>query len=348
MAVKQVLGIGNPLLDISVHVDKAFLDRWGKQIARATLATELDLPMFAEIQTHRDVQYIAGGAAQNTIRGAQWASPTPGITHFIGSVGDDDNGKRIKAVANADGVQTHYYISKKHRTGSCAVLVCHQERSLCADLAAANDYQHHHFESPEIQRLLQQIDIVYTTGYFLTVSPQTLVQLGQHCSQHNKIFIFAVAATFPVEFYWDNMQKIISYADIIVANESEANAFLTKAGLDKSNLKASTKLIAQFANTLMHRQKRIVIVTQGPDPTYTYNSETDLLEEWPVLPIRPEQIVDLNGAGDAFMGGFVAALAHNRPFAECMRTAMAVAHQILQVPGTQYPKKDIGARPLWS
>jgi len=239
--VKQVLAIGNPLLDISVTVDNPFLAKWGKEVGKATLASDKDLPMFKEIQTYPDVQYIAGGAAQNTIRGAQWVSPTKGITHYIGCVGDDENGKRIKQAANSDGVQTHYYVSKTHRTGSCAVLVHDKERSLCADLAAANDYQHSHFVSAEIQDLLKKIEVVYTTGFFLTVSPQTQIELGQHCSEHNKTFVFSVAATFPVEFYWDNMQKVIQYADVIVANESEAQAFLSKAGFDKKRLKSRSQ-----------------------------------------------------------------------------------------------------------
>jgi len=82
-----------------------------------------------------------------------------------------------------------------------------------------------------------------------------------------------------------------------------------------------------------------VIITQGPDPVYTYETDTETLKEWKVPPIKPEEIVDLNGAGDAFMGGLVAALAHNKTLDKCIEAAMACAHQILQVPGTQYPKK---------
>jgi len=170
----------------------------------------------------------------------------------------------------------------------------------------------------------------------LTVSPQSLIELGQHCLANKKTFVFSIAAVFPIEFYWDNMQKVLAFANIIVANESEATAFLNKAGLDKSNLKAGAKLIANFANP--NGIKRKVIITQGPDPAYTYEAESDETHEWPVLPIKKDEIVDLNGAGDAYMGGFIAALAHNKPLAKCMEAANACAHQILQVPGTQYPK----------
>jgi len=153
-------------LDISINVDKAYLDKYDKKVGVAYLAIESDLPMFTEIVKNPDVKYIAGGATQNAIRGAQWLSPTPGITHFIGSVGEDENAQKLKHAATKDGVQTHYYISKGVRTGSCAVLIQDKERCLVADLAAANDYKHTHFESEEIQQLLPKINIVYSAGFF--------------------------------------------------------------------------------------------------------------------------------------------------------------------------------------
>jgi len=134
------------------------------------------------------------------------------------------------------------------------------------------------------------------------------------------------------------MQKVVRYADVIVANESEAQAFLAKAGHDKSDLKAGAKILAHLPKENTKR-KRLAIVTQGPDPVYTYDAETETLKEWKVLPIKKEEIVDLNGAGDAFMGGFISALAHNKPLETCIEAAMACAHQILLVPGTQYPEK---------
>jgi len=332
---KQILSIGNPLLDISVSVDKEYLDKYKKVPGTASLASEEDRPMFEEIVGFPDVKYIAGGAAQNTIRGAQWISPTKGITHYIGSIGDDDNGKRLNAAATTDGVQTHYYVSKKTRTGSCAVLLYKKERCLVADLGAANDYQHSHAESEEIKSLLTKIDILYCTGYFLTVSPQTLIQFGEYLSETNKYMVFCVAAPFLIEFFWDTMISVIPFADILVANESEAKLFVAKAGLPK-DLKEAVKAIAEMPKANSKR-KRTVIITRGSDSILTFNGETGQLQEWPVIPIAKDDIVDVNGAGDAFMGGYIAGLAHNKPFDECIRAGTFSAYQILMASGTQYP-----------
>jgi len=333
---KVLLGIENPLLDISVNVTDEFLQKHGQRVGTQSLAKEEDRPLFEEISKFSDVQYIAGGACQNSIRGAQWMSPTPGITHFIGSIGKDENGKKLTEAATKDGVHVHYYLSEKCRTGTCAVLINQKERGLVADLAAANDYQHSHFESAEIQGLLPKVDMVYTTGYFLTVSPKTMIELGEHCAKHNKLFVFCIAAPFVVQFYWEDFQKVYAYADVVICNGEEAVAFLHKAGIEHSDLKDGAKKAAALPKANAQR-KRTIIFTQGSQPAVTYHD--DKIEEWPVLPAKAEEIVDTNGAGDAFSGGLLAGLAQEKPFSECIRAAMFAAHKILHVSGTQYPPK---------
>jgi len=300
------------------------------------LATETDLPMFQEIVKFPDVKYIAGGATQNAIRGAQWISPIPRTTHFIGSIGDDENGQKIQQAATNDGVQTHYYISKGARTGSCAVLVGDKERCLVADLGAANDYKHSHFESDEIQKLLPKIEIVYSAGFFLTVSPGTVVELGKHCAEHNKILVFAVAAPFLVEFFWDKIEAVLPYADYIIANKDESHAFLDKAGIDKTNIVEAMKKVSELPK-INTKRSRTVIFTQGPDPVLTYHNA--VFKQFDIVKIAQEDIVDTNGAGDAWAGGFLSGLCQEKPFEECVRAGMFSAHQILQVSGTQYPSK---------
>ncbi len=44
-----ILGIGNPLLDISAHVDQEFLDKYGISLNNAILAEEKHLPMYPEL-----------------------------------------------------------------------------------------------------------------------------------------------------------------------------------------------------------------------------------------------------------------------------------------------------------
>jgi len=170
----------------------------------------------------------------------------------------------------------------------------------------------------------------------LTVSPGTLVELGKYCAEHNKILVFAVAAPFLVQFFWDKIEAVLPYADYIIANQEEASAFLDKAGIDKSNMQEAMKKVSELPKKNSSRS-RGVIFTQGPDPVLTYVNHK--FQTFAPIKTNKEEIVDTNGAGDGWAGGFLAGLCNDKPFEECVRAGMYSAHQILQVSGTQYPDK---------
>jgi adenosine kinase len=63
-----ILGFGNPLLDISAPVDSQFLSKYELASNNAILAEAKHQPLYAELVTNYKVEYIAGGATQNSIR----------------------------------------------------------------------------------------------------------------------------------------------------------------------------------------------------------------------------------------------------------------------------------------
>lgn len=66
-----VLGVGNPLLDISADVGQELLDKYGLKLNNAVLAEPAHLPLYRELVDNFKVSYIAGGATQNSIRVCQ-------------------------------------------------------------------------------------------------------------------------------------------------------------------------------------------------------------------------------------------------------------------------------------
>ena len=106
---------------------------------------------------------------------------------YVGCIGNDECGQRLEDVASADGVNVQYLKDEETPTGTCAALIVEQDRSLVAYLGAANKYNKSHFESEPIQNFLKQAKFLYAAGFFLTVSPDTLVEIGKHAAAENKV-----------------------------------------------------------------------------------------------------------------------------------------------------------------
>jgi adenosine kinase len=296
------------------------------------------MPLFEEIKKDPNIKYIAGGATQNSIRGAAWmltAAGKPGVVHMTGSISSDETGNILKSCCEKAGVLPNYFYSKQHGTGRCAVLVVNKERSLIADLAAANDYDHSHFESAETQAVVEKCDIFYSASFFLTVSPQTSVAIGKHCLANNKTFIINIAAVFIVEVFWDRLNQVLPYADLVIGNEDEAAAFAKKAGWEEGDLAGTALKLAAMPKE--GTRPRTVIFTHGKEPTIVCSNGVITLT--PVKPLDKSLIVDTNGAGDAFVGGFLAGLSLGYPIEKCVSAGQYSACEVIQQDGPVYPEK---------
>ena len=90
-----ILGMCNPLLDISADVPMSLLEKYDVKLNNAILAEEKHLPLYKELVENYPVQFIAGGATQNSIRVAQWMLKVPGSTSYFGAVGADSYGETL-------------------------------------------------------------------------------------------------------------------------------------------------------------------------------------------------------------------------------------------------------------
>jgi adenosine kinase len=204
-----LLGMGNPLLDISAVVDEAFLAKYDVKPGNAILAEDKHLPMYDELASKGNVEYIAGGATQNSIRVAQWLLQIPGATSFIGCIGKDKFGEEMKKNAQAAGINAHYHEDENAPTGTCAVCVVGGERSLIANLSAANCYKSEHLKKPENWALVEKAKYIYIAGFFLTVSPDSIQLVAEHAAANNKVFLMNLSAPFICEFFRDAQEKAL-------------------------------------------------------------------------------------------------------------------------------------------
>ncbi|XP_076060227.1 uncharacterized protein LOC143036576 isoform X2 [Oratosquilla oratoria] len=83
---------------------------------------------------------------------------------------------------------------------------------------------------------------------------------------------------------------------------------------------------------------KLVLVTQGPSPILYVCDEH--IYEHPVPPVTTSEIVDTTGAGDSFVGGFIAALSQNHCIDKCIDAGAWTARQLLRQKGCSIPPQE--------
>merc|ERR1719253_925955 len=253
---------------------------------------------------------------------------------YMGCVGADKFGEQLEACAAKDGVKVHYMKDPTTPTGVCAVLVKGGERSLVTKLDAANNFKPSHLETPESRAIYEAAKCYYIAGFFLTVSVDSLKVVAEHALSAGKPFCLNLSAPFIVDFFGDQVATALEYADYLFCNESEAAAYGKKHGLGEDVKEVALKIAASPKKN--SARPRTVIFTQGSESTIV--ACDGKVEEYAVTLLPKEQLVDTNGAGDAFVGGFLAGLLAKKDVGQCVDAGHWAARFIIQQSGCTLSK----------
>uniref|UniRef100_A0A3P8T762 Adenosine kinase n=1 Tax=Amphiprion percula TaxID=161767 RepID=A0A3P8T762_AMPPE len=378
LSENMLFGMGNPLLDISAVVDKDFLDKFGLKPNDQILAEDKHKALFEELVKRNKVEYHAGGSTQNSVKIAQedteetcpklrngslvksdgggefycWASlekesswplcpwmiqKPHKVATFFGCIGTDHFGEILKKKAEEAHVDAHYYEQNEEPTGTCAACITGDNRSLVANLAAANCYKKEkHLDLDGNWELVEKAKVYYIAGFFLTVSPESILKVAKHASDKNKIFCMNLSAPFISQFFKEPLMKVMPYVDILFGNETEAATFAKELGFETDDIAEIAKKTQNLPKENTKRQ-RVVVFTQGKDDAVATVGEKVTM--FPVVDIDQNDIVDTNGAGDSFVGGFLSALVQERPLDECIRAGHYAANIIIKRVGCTFPEK---------
>lgn len=176
-------------------------------------------------------------------------------------------GKTLRAKAEEGGTVVEYLEDASTPTGTCAVLVTGTDRSLVANISAANNYKETHLAEVGWKHV-QASDIFYISGFFLTVSPPSIikvnlrlskfatrsscsedsvcVQVGKYAAETNKIFSMNLAAPFimMVPPFREALLASLPYCDYLFGNETEYAEFAKQTGMKSEDLREIAKEIA--------------------------------------------------------------------------------------------------------
>ncbi|XP_049876153.1 uncharacterized protein LOC126373851 [Pectinophora gossypiella] len=332
-----LVGIGNPLLDISANVEPELLTKYGLEPDGAIMAGKKHMPLYKELMKTYEVEFIAGGSVQNSLRAAQWILNKPKLTTYFGCVGDDDYAKILKDRAEAEGVNVMYQVTEEAPTGTCAVLVTGLHRSLCANLAAAQKFTPDHLAKEECKKAIETAKFFYASGFFVAVSPESIMQLAQHAHDNGHFFIMNLSAPFVAEFYKDQLEKLLPYVDVLFGNTVEWEGFAKQFGVEYTQVREIGLWAARY-NKLNVLRKRVIVITQSANPVILV--EDGAIEHIIVKKLDKKDIVDTNGAGDAFVGGFLSQMVLGKPYRTCVECGVYTARHVIQHSGCSFTGKS--------
>lgn len=263
------------------------------------------LPRPGETVLTADYAMLPGGKGANQALAAARAGAK---VRFIGSIGDDDFGQRALANLDRAGVDL-YGLARRGRPTACATISVDSagENQIVVSSGANLDTVAEQLAPDEGDLVLQQMEI-----------PLPEIWAGIDLAHARGARTILNAAPFqPIPI------ASLAKLDVLIVNEVEAQMLADDLGLDTTDFDSlCTKVQERFATT--------VVLTLGPDGAMAFAPDQALLAG--ILPI---QALDTVGAGDAFVGAFVAAMAADSGLADCLRRGSVAGGLACLQPGAQ-------------
>ena len=299
MSTFDLLGIGSPIMDLTAHVPEAFLDQVRGDKGGMVLvdAPEMEA-IVAKLPSPPSLEN--GGSAANVTR----AAARLGLrTAFLGKLGSDATAADYRAQAAAVGIDLSRYKSAPGLPNArCLALITPDAaRTMRTDLGAAITLSPDEITPADFAGVRH----AHIEGY-LVFNPALAdaALAGARASGATVSLDFASFEVIHATRDWLFAQLRAGGIHHVFANEDEIRALYPDAGGD----------YAALARRLASESPGIVaIVKVGKDGAWIARGE----ELHRVEPVRVPRVVDTNGAGDSFAGGFLYAFLQGWPLERC-------------------------------
>jgi sugar/nucleoside kinase (ribokinase family) len=304
--MKNVLGIGNALVDILLKIDNdEILKDFNLPKGSMQLIDEYDRLKIFEKIGQMPTEQAAGGCAANTVHGLANLGIPCG---FIGKVGTSDLGKFFQEDLQKSGIEPHLSYSFNKTGTAIAFISPDSERTFATYLGAAVEMSPDELSSV----LFSKYDVFHIEGYLL--QNHDLIQRAVKLAKDNDMKVSLDLASYNVVL--ENLEFLKSlvhlYVDIVFANEEEAKAF---TGFDDPK-KALTKIAGG---------SKIAVVKLGKNGSLVQNGK-EIVE---ISPIKVNSI-DTTGAGDLYAAGFLYGLINNMGMDKCGAHGSLLAGTVIE------------------
>lgn len=320
----DLLGLGSPIMDLTAQVPDEFLatirgDKGGMVLVDAP---EMDAIL---ARLPEPPALAPGGSAANVIRVAAQLGQR---TAFLGKLGDDAVARAYRDHSAALGVGlSRFKTAPGLANARCLALITPDAaRTMRTDLGAALTLAPAEIGAAE----LAGVRHVHIEGYL--VFNQALADAALAAARASGATVSLDLASFEVIRHtrdWLLAQLRAGGLRHVFANEDEIRALYPDSGDDYPAL--ARRLAAESPGV-------VAVVKVGKDGAWIARGE----ELHRVAPARAAAVVDTNGAGDSFAGGFLHAFLEGWPLERCgalgaVLGAECVAHSGPAIPAARWP-----------
>jgi len=290
----DVLGVGNAIVDVLAQADDAFLAshsiaKGGMILVDEDRAKEIYDAMAPGVE-------ISGGSAANSIA---CVASLGGRGGFIGKVAKDALGDIFRHDLRSLGVAYDTApLEEGPGTARCLINVTPDaQRSMTTYLGAAG------LVAPEDidEMMVERAAITFFEGYLFEqpVARKSFVKACDAAKRAGKRAALTLSDAGVVDRQHDALAPFIrDHVDILLANEQEARTLFETDDIDRIEDKA--RALAPLTAVTMSERGSILIPRDG--------------EAVRIDAVKPAQLVDTTGAGDAYAAGVLFGLARDLDF----------------------------------
>ncbi len=234
-------------------------------------------------------------------------------SYLLSNVGDDSYGKECIDHLKGDKVHTDFVkVNAGKKTNYHYVLWFHNERTILIK------HEEYDYELPKMEKP----QWIYLSSLSKTSLPFHKM-IEEYVVANPDVNVAFQPGTFQISLGTEALAGIYKNTNIFFCNVEEAEKILGSAGEVKEQMKKLASL-----------GPKIVVVTDGPNGSYAYDTASDKAWFMPLYP-DPKEPYERTGAGDAFGSTFTAAVMRGKEIPEAMAWASINSMSVVQYVGAQ-------------
>lgn len=310
----QLCGLGNGLVDLEITISSQQLEELGIQKGTMTLVSENEQLELLTKLSHAEPFQCSGGSVANSIIAF---SALGGKAAHKTILGNDKFGNFYAQEFLDLGIKLDAEKVDNLTTGTCAVLITEDaERTLFTSLGVNATYGKSNINPSTIE----QSEWLYIEGYKFSEPSgvDSITYAVEIAKNSNTKVALSFSDTFVVNFFREDVQKVLDNTDFLFCNETEASAY-TNIDNFESNFELLTSKVENVA------------LTQGK-----LGSRVKWFGETKSFDAVTVKAIDTTGAGDMYAGSLFYGLLNGLSVEQSGKLASYASAQIVSQMGARY------------